>query len=31
MFSALLSSLAMTPHAVVHLLTIIANTWTWEG
>ena len=31
MFSAILASLAMTPHAVAQVLTVIANTWTWGG
>ncbi len=30
MLSAILSSLAMTPHAVVQVLTVIANSWSWE-
>lgn len=30
MLSAILSSVAMTPHAVVQVLTVIANSWLWE-
>lgn len=30
MLSAILSSLAMTPHAAVQILTVIANSWSWE-
>lgn len=30
MLSAILSSLAMTPHAVSQVITVIANTWTWD-
>lgn len=31
MFSAILSSLAMTPHAAVHALAVIASVWGWGG